>query len=502
MFCGRSQTCWLEPACIVTPKSAHEVSIIIRVISALETKFAIRSGGHKPTPGFNSVGGDGILIALQNLNSLSISADRNTVTLGTGARWRDAYLFAKKHDKILVGGREPMVGVGGFLLGGGISLFVNTWGLALDLVTRFEVTAHPPTPPTPFNPPRNTNNKIPKLKTKWLIHPPQIVLPSGTILNATPTSHPSLFRALKGGLSNYGIITSFSILTKPLPKNAYYRVSQYTPQQTPALLKAYAEYLADPTTDTNTSVQIQCNSNYTAAFFGYITALPSDPPDFHRFSNLTVETTLIPATNGPILDSIILSLGGAASTLGNWVGLSFSHRITPSPSPSPSPSNSTSSKILTDCHALFRTASQTLPKGMYLTYVPQGILPSVIDIGTSTSISTIPPPTMPPGNIFGLERTPQFWVDLYVTYTHLTSTAHATRIVEELGKKMQEVVEREKVKLKFIFPSTAGGGQDVLGGYGRGDGMGKGEIERVARMYDAGGVMQRLLNDGYLLRNG
>lgn len=118
MFCGRSQTCWLEPACIVTPKSAHEVSIIIRVISALETKFAIRSGGHKPTPGFNSVGGDGILIALQNLNSLSISADRNTVTLGTGARWRDAYLFAKKHDKILVGGREPMVGVGGFLLGG------------------------------------------------------------------------------------------------------------------------------------------------------------------------------------------------------------------------------------------------------------------------------------------------------------------------------------------------------------------------------------------------
>ncbi|KAI4246654.1 MAG: hypothetical protein LQ352_006351, partial [Teloschistes flavicans] len=133
-----SQTCWLEPACIVTPNSAPEVSIIIQVISALETKFAIRSGGHKPTPGFNSVGSDGILIALQNLNSLSISADKNTMTVGTGARWRDAYVFARDHGKILVGGREPMVGVGGFLLGGGISLFVNTWGLALDLVTRFE----------------------------------------------------------------------------------------------------------------------------------------------------------------------------------------------------------------------------------------------------------------------------------------------------------------------------------------------------------------------------
>lgn len=118
MFSGRSQTCWLEPACIVTPNSAPEVSIIIQVISALETKFAIRSGGHKPTPGFNSVGSDGILIALQNLNSLSISADKNTMTVGTGARWRDAYVFARDHGKILVGGREPMVGVGGFLLGG------------------------------------------------------------------------------------------------------------------------------------------------------------------------------------------------------------------------------------------------------------------------------------------------------------------------------------------------------------------------------------------------
>ncbi|KAL8687474.1 MAG: hypothetical protein Q9218_006366, partial [Villophora microphyllina] len=133
-----SQTCWLTPACIVTPKSAQELSVIIRVITALKTKFAVRSGGHKPTPGFNGVGPDGVLIAMQNINSLKLSADTKTLTVGTGNRWRDAYNYARVNGKIIVGGREPMVGVGGFLLGGGVNLFLNTWGLALDLVTRFQ----------------------------------------------------------------------------------------------------------------------------------------------------------------------------------------------------------------------------------------------------------------------------------------------------------------------------------------------------------------------------
>lgn len=53
---------------------------------ALETRFAIRSAGNNDVPGFHSVGSDGVLIALQNLNKLAISADKNSVTLGTRNR--------------------------------------------------------------------------------------------------------------------------------------------------------------------------------------------------------------------------------------------------------------------------------------------------------------------------------------------------------------------------------------------------------------------------------
>ena len=39
----------------------------------------------------------------------------------------------------------------------------------------------------------------------------QVVLASGQIVNANSTSHPQLFAALKGGSSNFGIVTRFDM---------------------------------------------------------------------------------------------------------------------------------------------------------------------------------------------------------------------------------------------------------------------------------------------------
>ncbi len=92
------------------------------MLNVFESKFAIRSGGHTVAPGFSSVGNDGILLALQNLDTLAISSDRKTMTIGTGNRWGAVYEYAAQNGVNIVGGREPMVGVGGFLLGGIYSL--------------------------------------------------------------------------------------------------------------------------------------------------------------------------------------------------------------------------------------------------------------------------------------------------------------------------------------------------------------------------------------------
>lgn len=43
----------------------------------------------------------------------------------------------------------------------------------------------------------------------------QIVLASGEIVNANATSRPDLFRALKGGGNNFGIVTRFDLMAFP-----------------------------------------------------------------------------------------------------------------------------------------------------------------------------------------------------------------------------------------------------------------------------------------------
>jgi hypothetical protein len=73
------------------------------------------------------------------------------------------------------------VGVPGLVLGGGISFFSNKRGWACDNVASYEV-----------------------------------VTASGLIVNATPNSFPDLYWALRGGGSNFGIVTNFKLVAFPL----------------------------------------------------------------------------------------------------------------------------------------------------------------------------------------------------------------------------------------------------------------------------------------------
>lgn len=44
----------------------------------------------------------------------------------------------------------------------------------------------------------------------------QVVLATGQIVNASRTSYPDLFQALKGGSNNFGVVVSFDLQTFPL----------------------------------------------------------------------------------------------------------------------------------------------------------------------------------------------------------------------------------------------------------------------------------------------
>lgn len=52
---------------------------------------------------------------------------------------RDIYAKAAQHDRILVGGMDPNVGIGGYITGGGHSPISGQYGLAADQVLQMEM---------------------------------------------------------------------------------------------------------------------------------------------------------------------------------------------------------------------------------------------------------------------------------------------------------------------------------------------------------------------------
>ncbi|KAJ8063560.1 hypothetical protein OCU04_007432 [Sclerotinia nivalis] len=170
-----SNTAKLKPACIVRPRSAEEVSLIIQTLVATSEKFAVRSGGHTQYAGGNNIEG-GVTIDLGLLDWTKYDAATETVDIGPGGRWGPVYAELKKHGRVVAGGRDGNVGVAGLLLGGGKTFFTARRGFACDDAIAYEV-----------------------------------VLASGGIVTADANNFDDLFRALKGGMNNFGIVTNFKM---------------------------------------------------------------------------------------------------------------------------------------------------------------------------------------------------------------------------------------------------------------------------------------------------
>ena len=187
-YIGTSATYWSQqeqtvtPNCVVQPLTTRDVSIAVYILSALsketkfsnECKFAIKGGGHTPQKGAANQPA-GVTIDLAAFKQLNVSADRKTTSIGPGSRWVDIYTQLDPQNLAISGGRSAPVGVGGLVTGGGISFFSGRVGLVCDNVVNYE-----------------------------------LVLPYGKVVNVN-SSTPDLFKALKGGSNNFGVVTRFDM---------------------------------------------------------------------------------------------------------------------------------------------------------------------------------------------------------------------------------------------------------------------------------------------------
>lgn len=175
----------LTPWFMVLPSTDEDVSTIIKTLVLRDCTFGVRTSGHgsfalsnsvehgvtidsgmpfhflhSPNKGKMRV----ILICIGNMNRTTYDRETKIISLQPGGRWQN-------YGMTVTGGRKGVVGVGGFLTGGGNSFHSASHGMGWDTVANF-----------------------------------QIVVQNGSIINANAKEHPDLWVALKGGSVNFGLV--------------------------------------------------------------------------------------------------------------------------------------------------------------------------------------------------------------------------------------------------------------------------------------------------------
>ncbi|KAK7419738.1 hypothetical protein QQX98_003110 [Neonectria punicea] len=187
-----------EPAAIAVPTSVSQISAAVACGAKHGVKVSAKSGGHSYTS-FGFGGEDGhLIIELDRMYGVSLAKD-GTAKIQPGARLGHVATELYNQGKRAIShGTCPGVGVGGHVLHGGYGMVSRKYGLALD----------------------------------W-IKGATVVLANGTVVHCSAKQRPSLFWAVRGAGSSFGIVAELEFNTFPAPSQVtYFDVNLNWNQQT------------------------------------------------------------------------------------------------------------------------------------------------------------------------------------------------------------------------------------------------------------------------------
>ncbi|KAK3291637.1 uncharacterized protein B0H64DRAFT_409636 [Chaetomium fimeti] len=310
----------LKPSCIIFPRSAAEVAAVFRVLNTNNETFAVKSGGHSPNNYYASVDG-GPLISTQNLDHVLLDPATGVMDVGPGNRLDGIAKKLQGTGWTFVGGRIGNTGVGGLILGGGLSYMSAQYGWSASSAISYEV-----------------------------------VLANGTIVTASETSNPDLFTALKGGGNSFGVVTNYKL--QGHPQGDVYGgnlVFLRTPDLDAKLLQAVRDF-TEYNTDDKAAVIVTAERTNLNLLDSWILFLFYDgpesavPPD--TFRNFT---SLKPLTNTLKTQTYADLMAGS-----NWVVLKgFQVQIGTETVPLPSAADGTE-VLLDGIHAHWRAVTKSV----------------------------------------------------------------------------------------------------------------------------------------------
>ncbi|KAF6828032.1 FAD binding domain-containing protein [Colletotrichum plurivorum] len=435
----------LRPWCLVQPRDAQEVSKTLTTLvnagtGAGEWHIAVRSGGHNHWAGTNNTT-NGVTIDLVHLNQATYDPKTNLASIGSGGIWRDVYASLLKQNVTVAGGRDGGVGVGGFLLGGGNSYYTGRMGFGCDSVKNFEV-----------------------------------VLADGRIVNANSETNPELFKALKGGSSNFGIVTRFDMEAVPA-NDIYTGVHLVSKDKSDAVLEALVEF-----TDRDESFA----DDAMLAIYMHNTAMADDiviPISRINVRGNENTTAFAKVNQIPAIDSKMTHVshadharncqtaGGARSV---WFTLAFKNDVS-------------IMKTAVDAHQEF-----------------VDVMKAAIGAGEFTSQMVLQPvPTYfakigreRGGNVLGLDKETEnaiLWLGL-VTINTEAQEAIARIHMAAASAKIEDFAISVGGNVAWRYLNYADPSQDCLGTYGKAN---VDFIREVAYKYDPEGVFQKRIPGGF-----
>lgn len=259
----------------------------------------------------------GPLISTEKLDQANLDSSTGICNVGPGNRLDGIAAKLQGSGWTFVGGRIGNTGVGGLVLGGGLSYMSTQYGWAASSVLEYE-----------------------------------LVLANGTITKVTGDNHPDLFKALKGGGNNFGIVTNYRLQTRR-QANIWggNLVFLRTPDKDAKLLKAvrdFTEYNEDEKAAVIVTAE-RANLNIVDSWIIFLFYDgPSPPADF--FKNFT--------DIGPILNTYRERTYADLMAFSNWVVIRGSV-VDIATETIPLPSAANKEKVMDGIHAHWRNISST-----------------------------------------------------------------------------------------------------------------------------------------------
>ncbi|WP_063790219.1 FAD-binding protein [Streptomyces sp. NRRL B-24085] len=206
-----------RPRVVVGAVNSADVQAAVRFAAQRRLPVAVMATGHQAT----LTADDAVLITTHRMTQVSVDPASRTARVAAGARWQQVIDAATPLGLAPLNGSSPLVGVIGYTLGGGLSPTMGrALGWAADHVTSMEV-----------------------------------VTADGELRSVDAASEPDLFWALRGGKSNFGVVTGMEFALFPV-EQLWAGGLFFDGADAEAVLHAYAEVTAGAPDDLSSSIAL------------------------------------------------------------------------------------------------------------------------------------------------------------------------------------------------------------------------------------------------------